>query len=233
MNEELDERVQEVLAKPYTRALVPDENGGFSAEVAEFPGCFSEGETPAEAYENLEKAAANWVTAAIEQGLEIPPPRATASHSGKVALRMPKSLHAQAARAAERDGVSLNQWIVSAISKQVATEQTLTDVKHEVATYLARISGTRSSFDLRARLIPTGGYQTFSKVWISHEFSKRFLESAAFATEPCGEPAPVEMKEWEDFFNHCSATSTNDPPAGLANVGIGDLTNLITVEQGE
>jgi len=36
---------KEILRKPYARVLVPDENGGFFAEILEFPGCFAEGET--------------------------------------------------------------------------------------------------------------------------------------------------------------------------------------------
>ena len=39
--------------------------------------------------------------------------------SGKFSLRMPKSLHAKAARVAELDGVSLNVWITSIIAERV------------------------------------------------------------------------------------------------------------------
>jgi hypothetical protein len=40
-------------------------------------------------------------------------------YSGKLVLRMPKSLHRHAAFAANRDGVSLNQFIVSSVAEQV------------------------------------------------------------------------------------------------------------------
>jgi len=44
------------------------------------------------------------------------------SHSGRLLLRMPKSLHAQLAARSDRDGVSLNHWIVSALSRALASE---------------------------------------------------------------------------------------------------------------
>ena len=40
-------------------------------------------------------------------------------HSGRLLVRMPKSLHAELARAAERDGTSLNAFIVGALSGAV------------------------------------------------------------------------------------------------------------------
>jgi hypothetical protein len=42
------------------------------------------------------------------------------SHSGRLLLRMPKALHADLAARSDRDGVSLNQWIVAALSRAVA-----------------------------------------------------------------------------------------------------------------
>jgi hypothetical protein len=45
------------------------------------------------------------------------------SHSGRLLLRMPKPLHAELAAQSDRDGVSLNQWIVAALSRAVAGEQ--------------------------------------------------------------------------------------------------------------
>jgi hypothetical protein len=40
-------------------------------------------------------------------------------YSGKLVVRLPKSLHRQAALAANREGVSLNQFIVSSIAEQI------------------------------------------------------------------------------------------------------------------
>ncbi len=44
------------------------------------------------------------------------------SHSGRLLLRMPKQLHAELAARADRENVSLNQWIVAALSRSVSGE---------------------------------------------------------------------------------------------------------------
>ena len=44
------------------------------------------------------------------------------SHSGRLLLRMPRALHAELAARSDRDGVSLNQWIVSALSRALSED---------------------------------------------------------------------------------------------------------------
>ncbi|MBM3151823.1 MAG: type II toxin-antitoxin system HicB family antitoxin, partial [Chloroflexi bacterium] len=80
------------LKLPYSRILIPDE-GSYAAEILEFPGCFSQGETPDEAITNLEKAARSWIHVAQTQGLEIPEPYLNQGYAGKIALRLPRSMH--------------------------------------------------------------------------------------------------------------------------------------------
>lgn len=113
----------EYLREPYSRVLVPDEGGGYSAEILEFPGCFAEGETADEAMQALEHAAESWIQAALDQGQDIPQPFLNQGYGGKVALRLPRSLHRRAAQFAERDGTSLNQFLVSAIAVRVGAEE--------------------------------------------------------------------------------------------------------------
>jgi predicted RNase H-like HicB family nuclease len=117
---EIRETLENYLRKPYSRILIPDEESGtFTAEILEFPGCIAQGDTAQEAYERLEEAAKAWIEAALELRQEIPPPSLAHGYGGKVALRMPKSLHRQAAIAAEQDRTSLNQFIVTAIAEKV------------------------------------------------------------------------------------------------------------------
>ncbi len=115
---------------PYARVLIPDpESGRYSAEILELPGCFSDGATPEEAYVNIEEACRNWIESAQEQGLEIPAPLSNQGFNGRVALRLPKSIHRKAVQFAVREGVSLNQFLVSAISSRVGAE----DVAERIA----------------------------------------------------------------------------------------------------
>ena len=127
--------VAEVLREPYSRVLVPDPSGGFAAEILEFPGCVAEGDTPGEAYESLEAAAASWVEAALAQGLEIPAPAIPPeSSSGKFLLRLPRSVHHRCSKLAEADGVSLNTFFVSAISQTVGALTTLHRLERRIST---------------------------------------------------------------------------------------------------
>jgi RNA polymerase sigma-B factor len=51
---------------------------------------------------------------------EAPQSEEQHTHSGRILVRMPRSLHAELAQAAEREGVSLNSLITTALSRAVA-----------------------------------------------------------------------------------------------------------------
>lgn len=115
-----ERQVASLLTKPYARVVMPDEDdGGFTAYILEFPGCVAEGDTAAEAYANLDRAAESWLLACVEQGRRIPAPMEESQSSGRFALRLPRSLHARTTTAAANDGVSLNQFFVTAIAEHM------------------------------------------------------------------------------------------------------------------
>jgi predicted RNase H-like HicB family nuclease len=105
------------LRMPYTRLLVPEEDGSYRAEILEFPGCIALGESAAEALAELEDVAEDWIDAAMEMGSPIPRPLEETDYSGKLNVRLPKSLHRKASLAADLDGVSLNQLIVTSVAE--------------------------------------------------------------------------------------------------------------------
>ena len=116
----MQRRIDEALVAPYARVLTKDaEDGGFAAEVLEFPGCFSAGDTAEEAMANLEEAMALWVEGELEQGHEIPRPFEATEFSGQISLRVLPSMHERATLAARLEGVSLNRWLSDAISTQL------------------------------------------------------------------------------------------------------------------
>jgi predicted RNase H-like HicB family nuclease len=111
---------EEYLKEPYSRILIPDEESGtYTALILEFPGCIAQGDTPQEAYEYLEDAAKDWIAATLDLKQEIPSPSQSLTFGGKILLRLPKNLHRQLTLIAEREGVSLNQFIVSALAEKV------------------------------------------------------------------------------------------------------------------
>jgi len=116
------ETIKDYLQQPYARIVIPVEPSGFHAEILEFPGCFSQGETVEEAYVNLEKVAESWIETCLSQGQEVPVPSSNLSYSGRIVLRLPRSIHQRAAQLAERDETSLNTYLVSATAAKVGAE---------------------------------------------------------------------------------------------------------------
>lgn len=119
-DEAVTQKMSEILSKEYTRRLVPDESGGYVASIHEFPGCIAEGDTADEAIKNLDEVAASWVKVALSNGYEIREPVSFHGFSGKIALRIPRGLHKQAAELAEQEETSVNQLLVTAIAQYVA-----------------------------------------------------------------------------------------------------------------
>jgi len=119
----MNKTAKDYLKEPYSRTLIPVGDGTYFAEIPEFRGCFAEGQTPNEAYTNLEKVAESWIEAAQDQGQEIPTPFAIHDFSGRIALRIPRSIHKQAAKFAEMDETSLNQFFLAAIAARVGAEE--------------------------------------------------------------------------------------------------------------
>lgn len=110
-------RIEEYLRKPYKIELVPDtEEGGYAVSCPELPGCISCGNTLEEAMANIEDAKLAWITAALEDGIEIPEPANLDGYSGQFKLRMPKSLHKQLAEHSKREGISMNQYCIYLLS---------------------------------------------------------------------------------------------------------------------
>jgi antitoxin HicB len=142
--------VADVLKMPYSRLVVPDESGTYTAEIFEFPGCIAVGDTAADALANLEEVAHDWVAAALEQGQDIPEPIEASDFSGKLVLRMSSGLHKRATMCAEREGVSLNQFIVTCLAEAVGEK-----AKQSYVSYHPQIQAVSSlSFLLPATNVP-------------------------------------------------------------------------------
>jgi antitoxin HicB len=100
---------------PYPVTLV-HEDDEWLATIDALPGCTARGATPDEAIERAADAMAAWLTTARREGKDVPDPKTAQSHSGRLLLRMPQTLHAELARTAEREHVSLNQFITDALA---------------------------------------------------------------------------------------------------------------------
>lgn len=68
-------KLDEYVNLPYTLIVIPDlEEGGFTAYFPELQGCITCGESYAEAVNNAIEAKEEWLTACIEDGINIPKP---------------------------------------------------------------------------------------------------------------------------------------------------------------
>lgn len=105
--------------------LSEEDGGGWLADVPELKGCLADGNTPQEALDNLKEVIETWLEVAIEEGKKIPDPRIYVNddYSGKFTLRLPKTLHRELANEADREGVSLNQYILSLVTYNFGKKQ--------------------------------------------------------------------------------------------------------------
>jgi predicted RNase H-like HicB family nuclease len=104
------------LKLKYPVTLIPAEEGGYAVEIEDLPGCYSQGETVEEAIEMIEEARKLWMESMYEDGQEIPLPSNQVEYSGKFNVRVPASLHRKLHKLAVKEGVSLNQYVVYALS---------------------------------------------------------------------------------------------------------------------
>lgn len=89
-----------------------EEDGGYIAIVPDIPGCSAFGETEEEALHEVRQAIQSCLEALKASGRPVPAPSGIPEASGKITLRMPKSLHARLALESKTEGVSLNQYML-------------------------------------------------------------------------------------------------------------------------
>ena len=108
------------MSLPYTiqiRLVSEDTGNYYFATVKELDGCQSDGETAAEAYENVKEAMQGYIEVMLENGDLVPEPLKENEFSGKFNLRIPKTLHRTLKERADAENVSLNQYILYKLSR--------------------------------------------------------------------------------------------------------------------
>jgi antitoxin HicB len=153
MSADLDlERLDALVAQPWSRVLVADEDGRFVASVPELEGCFADGDTPQDALNALDEVLRDWLEIALEEETSLPEPRRLdhAEPSGRFSVRVPRSLHRRLTETAEHEGSSLNQLVNILLTRALerpAREKghaVTREEVHEDLTALAVRSGPQS-----------------------------------------------------------------------------------------
>ena len=99
-------------AEEYTFSVVwSDDDKAFIGRVVEFPSLAAHGDTQEKALVEIRTVVEFVLEDLAAENEDVPVPLSRKNFSGKLNVRMPKSLHRQLAAESEREGVSLNNWI--------------------------------------------------------------------------------------------------------------------------
>ena len=135
--------IEYYMQLPYSILLHEVEDEGekyWIAEVPELPGCKSHGSTVEEAVRSIEEAKKDWILDSLEQGEEVPVPVERDRYSGRILLRMSRSLHRALSLMAESEGLSLNQLVVTLVAKEAGRFSVLNRVEEKIDNLSGRIN---------------------------------------------------------------------------------------------
>ena len=117
--------IDEYMRLPYRMEIIPDTaEGGYVVRFPELPGCLTCADTLEEAVRNAADCKKEWLTAAMEDGIDIPEPVSEEEYSGQFKLRIPKSLHKSLAEHSKAEGISMNQYCLYLLAKNDASFRT-------------------------------------------------------------------------------------------------------------
>ena len=140
-----------------TRRVHEDGEAIFKATVKELPHVAEFGETQAKVYDLAIDTIEGLHKMAGEMGHDFPDPIVEdEDYSGRVTLRMPKSLHRSVASTAEAEGVSINHFLVTAITEKVTAGNVYAAIVGHIDVRLA-------SYTSQGRLRDAGWYRHSSQ----------------------------------------------------------------------
>ena len=114
--------IDEYMRLPYRMEIIPDTaEGGYVVRFPELPGCLTCADTLEDAVLNAADCKKEWLTAAMEDGIDIPEPISEEEYSGQFKLRIPKSLHKSLAEHSKAEGISMNQYCLYLLAKNDAS----------------------------------------------------------------------------------------------------------------
>lgn len=104
----------------YKIQIVEDkEEGGYVFSCPELDGCITCAKTIEDGIKMIEDAKKSYFAACIEDGITIPEPMDIDEYSGQFKLRIPKSLHKELSERSREEGISMNQYCVYLLSRNI------------------------------------------------------------------------------------------------------------------
>ncbi len=141
----------------------------YVARVAELPDVEEYADTYEEAYSLVRDTIEISNKLCLENNIPFPEPRGNQkkdSMSGRVTLRMPKSLHFYLSEEASNEDVSLNQYIVSSLSNSYGQCQMSRNVSEELKKINSSITGV-GDFAVKFFAHQSMDYERKEAMWYS------------------------------------------------------------------
>jgi predicted HicB family RNase H-like nuclease len=136
------EKESEYYAKlPYTVIVEQWDDGEgpyWVARIAELPHCLIHADTPEEAIKEVQEVKMDWIKSNLARGLPIAEPRPR-KYSGQIRLRISPSLHKLLAYRAETEGMSLNQYMATALATSVGVTREPTHLRKTRKNIAAKV----------------------------------------------------------------------------------------------
>ncbi|MDP2718551.1 MAG: toxin-antitoxin system HicB family antitoxin [Dehalococcoidia bacterium] len=117
----MEKEVEYYTKLPYTVIVEQWDDGKgpyWVARIAELPHCLIHADTPEEAIKEIQEVKIDWIKSNLARRLPVPEPRPR-KYSGQIRLRISPSLHKLLAYRAETEGLSLNQYMGTALATVV------------------------------------------------------------------------------------------------------------------
>jgi len=125
MKGDLENELERYEELPYTVIVEQWDDGKgpyWVARIAELPHCLIHADTPEQAIREIQEVKLDWIRSNLARGLRIPEPRPR-EYSGQIRLRISPSLHKLLAYRAETEGMSLNQYMATALATSVGVAE--------------------------------------------------------------------------------------------------------------
>jgi antitoxin HicB len=191
--DKMDKTIDYYMGLPYTIEMVPGIESGWVVSVRDLPGCISQGDSPQNAVDMIREAMCGWLEIALEDGIPVPEPRPAETFSGKFVVRVPRSLHREMTEIARREGVSLNQFVSTALARAVgehasSVERAATRAS-AAAVASARLEAARSSLTALTASLRRG--DATDALRLAEELGSQLQAGPSGAVRPAGRQEPV------------------------------------------
>ena len=120
----MNKTIDEYMSLGYTIFIAPYEDDneiGYMGRIVEIPAIEVYSNSPEEVLEDIDDLKREWFMQAIEDGINIPLPKKQeeSEYSGRITLRLAKSMHKFLSERAEQEGISLNFYINTCIQSGI------------------------------------------------------------------------------------------------------------------